>query len=206
LWDQLPEPAKVDLLSFIRISENEHDNRKSNSNSQVQTDPIRVWTGDGSDYSYYDACGSCDGWTVCQPSSGPDVCIMTCAQHSDCFALFDSVRGRQYNGGCDISLKQCIGFKLQPRISGTLPVAEVNKFRAWSVGRGIVIDSTGVVTDWGKDSAVSLPAVSNQKMVSSSVTTSKVASSGGSNSGAASPKWTLSLIAVVVILYVNLIY
>jgi len=108
-----------------------------------------VFTSGGTDYSYYDACGNCNDWDVCQATSGLNICIKTCAVHTDCFAFFDSIRGRQYNGGCDIQQKICHGFMLQSRLSGTLNSDFVQIFRDYAIGKGIVVDSKGIVTDWG---------------------------------------------------------
>jgi len=196
LWDQLPIKTQNSLLSFIRLTENQHSNSNSKSKSGVTatTDPIRVWTSTGSDYSYYDACGGCDDWTVCEKTTGTNICIAPCTQQSDCFALFDSVRGRQYNGGCDIIQKQCIGFLQQPRISGTLPSIQLQKFRDWTIGRGIVVDPTGVVSDWG-------PKSKDQQMKGLSVNSNSTSIPTGTASAV-----TLSWIASVVIFGINLVY
>jgi len=156
LWDQLPETAQSNLLNFIRLGESQHSHSSSQSSSKSDSkssasgsEPIRVWTSGGSDYSYYDTCGDCDDWTECETSSGPNVCVTPCTDHAQCFALFDSVRGRQYNGGCDVTEAQCVGFKEQKRMSGTFPQPQLQNFQAWAGGRGITVDADGVVTDWG---------------------------------------------------------
>jgi len=204
LWDQLPSVTQSNLLSFIGLESHSgsRSSSSSKSESRLGADPIRVWTSGGSDFSLYDACGDCDDWMVCETSTGPNVCITPCTQHEDCFALFDAVRGRQYNGGCDSSEKQCVGFKQQARIAGTLPAPQVQKFRDWALGRGVVVDKIGVVTDWGPNWKKTATNANGQLINSMGQVVSSISETGSSEA----TMWTWSGIALIVMVFVNLIY